>query len=122
MGDEPSLPTTDAGRRERQAAVDFARASVRLEGFKLLSEDEELSRRYVAGEITIGDAIEAVHAATRTPLPITDAERRKRQAATDFARASVLLEGFSPSEEAGAQMLRFINGEIELAEALKPPR
>jgi hypothetical protein len=32
--------------------------------------------------------------------PITEAERRKRQAAADFARASVGLEGFKPSEEA----------------------
>jgi hypothetical protein len=45
-------------RRER--AVNFARASVALEGFKPYEEDEELSRRYIAGEITISDAIKAL--------------------------------------------------------------
>lgn len=54
--------------------------------------------------------------------PITDAERRKRQDAADFARASVGLEGFKPSEEAEAQVLRHINGEIDLAELVKPAR
>jgi hypothetical protein len=59
---------------------------------------------------------------TKTPAPITDAERRKRQAAVDFARASVGLEEFKPSEEAEDQMRRYIEGEIELAEAMKPER
>lgn len=122
MVEKPTLRPTDAVRRERQAAVDVARASVPLEGSKPLAEDDEVSRRNVAGEIAIGDAINAVHAATRTLLAITDAERRKRQAATDFARASVRLEGFSPSEEAEAQMRRFFNGEIEIGEAVKPSR
>jgi hypothetical protein len=47
-------------RRRRQAAVDFARASVALEGFEPHKDDEELSRRYIAGEVTIADAIKAV--------------------------------------------------------------
>jgi hypothetical protein len=59
---------------------------------------------------------------TKTRAPITDAERRKRQAAVDFARASVGLEGFKPSEEAEAQIRRYIEGEIELAEAMKLER
>ena len=54
--------------------------------------------------------------------PITEAERRKRQAAADFARASVGLEGFKPSEEAEAQMRRHVAGEIDLAELVKPAR
>ena len=54
--------------------------------------------------------------------PITEAERRKRQAAADFARASVGLEGFKPSEEAEAQMRRHIAGEIDLTEFVKPTR
>lgn len=58
----------------------------------------------------------------QTSEPITDAERRKRQEAADFARASVGLEGFKPSEEAEAQVLRHINGEIDLAELVNPAR
>lgn len=54
--------------------------------------------------------------------PITEAERRKRQAAADFARASVGLEGFKPSEEAEAQMRRHIAGETDLTEFVKPAR
>lgn len=53
---------------------------------------------------------------------VTDTERRKRQAAADFARASVGLEGFKPSEEAEAKMRRHISGEIDLAELVKPVR
>ena len=50
--------------------------------------------------------------------PITEAERRKRQEAVNFARASVGLEGFKPSPECEAQAVRFINGEIEIAEVI----
>ena len=55
-------------------------------------------------------------------MPITEAERRSCQAAADFARASVGLEGFKPSEAVEAQMRRHINGEIDLAELVKPAR
>lgn len=51
--------------------------------------------------------------------PITDAERRKRLEAVNFARASAGLEGFSPSEQFEALAQRFINGEIELSEFIR---
>ena len=57
-----------------------------------------------------------------TTAPITEAERRKRQEAVNFARANVGLEGFKPSEEAEAQMRRHIAGEIDLTEFVKPAR
>ncbi|MGV1046812.1 antitoxin VbhA family protein [Limnohabitans sp.] len=57
---------------------------------------------------------------TTTTAPITEDERRKRQEAADFARASVGLEGLKPSEEVEAQMRRHINGEIDLAEFVNP--
>ena len=50
---------------------------------------------------------------------IDSAERRRRQEATDFARASVGLEGFKLTKEDEEQTRRFVNGEIELAEFLK---
>lgn len=59
---------------------------------------------------------------TETPAPITDAERRKRQEAADFARASVGLEGFKISEEVEQKTARFIAGEIDLAEFVNPAR
>ena len=54
--------------------------------------------------------------------PITDTERQRRQAAADFARASVGLEGFKPSEEAEQRAARFVAGEIDLAEYVDPAR
>lgn len=57
-----------------------------------------------------------------TAAPITEAERRKRQAAADFARASVGLEGFKPSEAEEQRAARFVAGEIDLAEFVKPAR
>lgn len=59
---------------------------------------------------------------TATAAPITEAERRKRQAAADFARASVGLEGFKPSEADEQKAARFVAGEIDLAEFVKPVR
>ena len=59
---------------------------------------------------------------TTAVAPITEDERRKRQKAADFARASVGLEGFKISEEVEQQTARFIAGEIDLAEFVNPAR
>lgn len=52
----------DAERYERQAAFDFARANVRLEGFVLDAETEALAARYVAGEISCAEFTRRVQA------------------------------------------------------------
>ena len=54
--------------------------------------------------------------------PITEAERRKRQEAVNYARASVGLEGFKPSEADEQRAARFVAGEIDLADFVKPAR
>ena len=59
---------------------------------------------------------------TTAAVPITEAERRKRQEAVNFARASVGLEGFKISEEVEQKTARFIAGEIDLAEFVNPAR
>lgn len=49
----------------REAQVAYGRGTVRLEGFTLGAEFEELNRRYIAGEITFeehGEAIRRLHA------------------------------------------------------------
>ncbi|WP_318628869.1 antitoxin VbhA family protein [Proteus mirabilis] len=51
---------------------------------------------------------------------ITDEERRRRQEACDYARASVGLEGFTLSDDDLAHMRRFVDGEIDLAEFVRP--
>jgi hypothetical protein len=50
---------------------------------------------------------------------ISAAERRRREEAVRFARASVGLEGFKPSKDAEEQATRFINGEITLSEFIQ---
>jgi hypothetical protein len=51
--------------------------------------------------------------------PITPEERRRRQEAVDYARASVGLEGFKITEAEEKHAQRFINGEIDMPEFLK---
>jgi hypothetical protein len=48
-----------AERRRRESAVNFARASVGLEGFKISAEDEALVRRYIDGEVEISEILKA---------------------------------------------------------------
>ena len=45
-------------RAERLRAVNFSRASVGLEGFKLSAVEEDNARAYVEGEITLDEFIE----------------------------------------------------------------
>lgn len=50
-------------RASRKAAIDYARGSVRLEGFVLSEEIEEINRRFIEGEMTGDEHIEAIKAA-----------------------------------------------------------
>jgi hypothetical protein len=52
---------------------------------------------------------------------ISSEERRRRQAAVNFARANVGLEGFKLSEASETSALKFINGEITLADFVRLP-
>jgi len=45
-------------RRRRQEAVDFALASIGLEGFKPSKEQQELARRFVGGEIELAEFVQ----------------------------------------------------------------
>ena len=54
---------------------------------------------------------------TRT---ISDAERDRRVAAVNYARASVGLEGFSLSAADEEHAQRFIDGDIDLEEFVQP--
>ena len=59
------LPLSDEEREWRQRSVASARGSVRLSGFVLDAETEDLARRYVAGELTGDEFAAAVIAAAR---------------------------------------------------------
>ena len=50
-----SQPITEDERKRRKAAVDYARASVGLEGFRLSSDDEKHAERLVNGEIELSE-------------------------------------------------------------------
>lgn len=56
----------------------------------------------------------------QTNEPISEDERRKRQEAVNYARASVGLEGFKPSEADEQRAARFVSGEIDLSEFVEP--
>lgn len=51
---------------------------------------------------------------------ISMAESRRREAAVNFARSSVRLEGFTPSKAAETGARQFIKGDIQLADFVKP--
>lgn len=62
LPDAPATPTAVTGeaRQKRLESVNFARGSVRLEGFVLTEEVEELNTRYVDGELSIDEHISAI--------------------------------------------------------------
>lgn len=61
---KPHQPATDDQERAaRQKAIDFARASVELEGFTLSPEAEAINRRFIDGELTGDEHVAAIHAA-----------------------------------------------------------
>jgi hypothetical protein len=49
-------------RARRKAAIDYARGSMRLEGFVLSDFVEDLNRRYIDGEITSAEHSAAIRA------------------------------------------------------------
>jgi hypothetical protein len=55
---EEAISTED--RANRKAAIDYARGSVRLEGFVLNAAVEELNRRYIEGEISSAEHSTAI--------------------------------------------------------------
>ena len=55
--------TKDQARAARQRAIDFARASVGLEGFTLSPEVEAINRSFIAGKLTGEEHIAAIRAA-----------------------------------------------------------
>ena len=56
------LPISDEERAIRKADIDFARGNVRLEGFILPPEVEEINRRFIEGELSGDEHLTAVKA------------------------------------------------------------
>jgi hypothetical protein len=57
-----------------------------------------------------------IHHLRPAPVSLTAAERKRRQDAVDFSRASVRLEGFVPSQDYEIEAARFVSGQIDMAE------
>lgn len=52
---------------------------------------------------------------------ISAEERKRREDAANFARASIGLEGFKISAECEARTQRYINGEIDFDQFMEMP-
>lgn len=53
---------------------------------------------------------------TSESIIITSAERELRRKAVEYARASIVLEGFALSADEKQRAQSFVNGELTLAE------
>jgi hypothetical protein len=68
-------PVSDAAddQASRQRAIDFARGSVRYEGFALSAEAERIGEQFVAGHLTVAEyviAIKALSSPHELPSPV----------------------------------------------------
>ncbi|WP_081089600.1 antitoxin VbhA family protein [Achromobacter xylosoxidans] len=57
-GLQPHKTISDAERCRRQSAVNYARASVGLEGFSLSEADEAHAQRFINGEISLQEFVQ----------------------------------------------------------------
>jgi len=78
---KPKNGQIDPGNRagfsiaQRQAAMDFGRASVALEGLKVSPEAEALQRQWVSGEISLEACVDAIKHRYRSTV-LRDASRK----------------------------------------------
>lgn len=87
------------------------------------SFSEAASREHRPAAQVLRELMRAYVEQSRSHAPqraaIDAAERRRREDAVRYARASVGLEGFAPSQAEEEHARRFIEGEIGLAEFVK---
>ena len=57
---KPQATISPEERARRKAAIEYARGSIRLEGFVVTPAVDELSRRYIDGEISISEHSAAI--------------------------------------------------------------
>ena len=66
QADASRAPITPEERARRQALIDYARGSLRLEGLIVPDDVEALNRRYIDGEITREELSAAIRANYRS--------------------------------------------------------
>ena len=96
--------TTKEQRRQHIAAM---RASSALEDMHPDIESLALQERYVEGTASLDDLLNDARRCAK--------EQKARQNAVEFARASIALEGFTPSQMTDAEARQLVSGEISLA-------
>ncbi|WP_080605902.1 antitoxin VbhA family protein [Bordetella bronchiseptica] len=57
-GPQPQKTISETERCRRQSAVNYARASVGLEGFSLSEADEAHAQRFIDGEISLQEFVQ----------------------------------------------------------------
>ncbi|MDQ7965326.1 antitoxin VbhA family protein [Pseudomonas plecoglossicida] len=57
MNTPESITITNAERERRWKAVEYARASIALEGFVLSADQEQRAQAFVNGELTLADFV-----------------------------------------------------------------
>ncbi|CUR73218.1 hypothetical protein BN2905_25040 [Achromobacter xylosoxidans] len=65
---QPHKTISDTERGRRQSAVNYARASVGLEGFSLSEADEAHAQRFVDGQITLQEFVQPRADALAIPM------------------------------------------------------
>jgi len=100
-----------SAKEQRRQHIAMMRANFGIKDMWLEAEDIAWQERYIEGTASLDDLLN--HA------PAFAKERRMREKAANFARASVGLEGFEPTEAAEALTVRYIRGEITIDEAVK---
>jgi cell filamentation protein len=88
---KPVSPISGEERTRRKAASDYARRSVGYEGFTISDEVAEISRRFIAGEITGDEHVAAILA--YIALPMDDDSNsivQKREGSLTYARIAEL--------------------------------
>lgn len=120
---KPKITPEEMDRRRE--ALRQADASNRIAGVFRAPETDAIFEAYIQGEIErdeVHHLLEALDDHEDSIMPVATlapAERRRRQAAIETARASVGLEGFVLTSEYEEASERFIRGEIEFQDLLK---
>lgn len=125
-------------RMRRRDAVDFAHASLRLEGLQPSPESLLQSERFVAGEIELHELAPSppgtvsggvpgpqqadVPCSGAAPAPDTERECVRRQQMVDRVNASSALEGYTPDAHLVDLQRRFVALEIGTGEMLESCR
>lgn len=100
-----------------KATMTFRVESDLRESFNAATERSHVPAAQVLREFMrsyVKQSRERIHSLSEDP--ITSAESQRRQAAVNFARSSVGLEGFTPSKAAEMDAHQFIKGDIKLAD------